>query len=184
MTVTPCPNHCNNMMIMNLIFLQPHMFAAKMAPNEMLYLKATERNALTGQALIFNFKIFLAIWEWLYTVSSIIHTSISKIYPKFQVLSFRFPEVKMSKVSYLMSLEQQLWKEKMSQLQSIPIVTKYMTKVLLPIIPVYLVLFWYSIFEVKKWQSCMQKFSSRLQDLTAHILFWAVYWYEHIWFSV
>ena len=72
--------------------LQPK-FAAKLVANEMQCLKAMWWPALTGWASIFNLKIFWAICNHLLCYWPTIHDSISKICPKFQVISSHFFKV-------------------------------------------------------------------------------------------
>ena len=96
--------------------LQPK-FAVKSVPNEMLCLKAMWWPALTGQAFIFNLKIFeqfVFVHNHLFCYQPTIHNSILKICPKFQVLSSHF-----FKVNELLDEQwAKLYKVKIFQLKS------------------------------------------------------------------
>ena len=106
---------------------------------------------------------------------STIHNSISNICPKFQVLSFAF-------LRLMPELLDEHW-AKILQSENIsnwkcPMRWHVLIKGLLSRILVYRVWPWYSTWAIWARQFCTQKFGSRLQYMTDHILLSLVNWYE------
>ena len=153
-------------------------FAAKSITNEIWCLKAIWWPMLTGWASIFDLRIFgqsafanihlLCYWPT-------VHNSISKICPKFQVISSHFFQVD--------ELLDEHW-AKIVQNDDIstPIYVEcermYRSNVCVQEFSYFVSGFWYSTWKIRAQWSCMQKIGCRWWNTTSHIPFFSSNWNE------
>ena len=151
--------------------LQPK-FAVQSVANEMQRLKAIEWPALTGRASILDLKFlaqFVFVNIHLLCYWSTIHNSISKICPKFQVLSSHFVKVDelLDSARWSMSKNCAMWKyfnSNLCQMRKDVLIKGLRSRIL-----VLRAWPWYSTWDILDRQICTQQSSCRLQNTSSNM---------------